>query len=306
VSAHRPLPSLPTPVEVSAGGFSLRVRRFGPPDRGAPRSARLIAFHGGPGLDHHLLIPLALGLAERFEVWLPDLPGHGGSVAPSGKLPGLKALEGRLAAWLRGVGVSARPRAAGSVLGGDVLLGHSLGAWLVARLLRRRKVEPAAVVLLSPPAAGQAPDSTALRRAVRAMGDLERGSRADRARRELQAHVLAETRGEASDTFLAAIERTSVRDPRLYGALLRNFHRSVTGPVRPFEPPCPVLVVCGEEDRTTPPDQARRVARSIVGARLSLLEGAGHYPFAERPAETAGSILEFLDAVLAWTTHAAP
>jgi len=291
VSARRPLPSLPTPVEVSAGGVSLRVRRFGPPERDSPRSARLIAFHGGPGLDHHLLIPLALVLAERFEVWLPDLPGHGGSVAPSGKLPGLKALEGRLAAWLRGV-------CACSARGCDILLGHSLGAWLVARLLRRRKVEPAAVVLLSPPAAGQASDSTALRRAVRAMGELERGSRANRARRELQAHVLAETRGEASDTFLAAIERTDVRDPRLYGALLRNFHRSVTGPVRPFEPPCPVLVVCGEEDRTTPPDQARRVARSIAGARLSLLEGAGHYPFAERPAETAGSVLEFLDAVL--------
>lgn len=277
--------------------MGLRVRRLGPPEGDLTRP-RLIAFHGGPGLDHHLLLPLALALAERFDVWLPDLPGHGGSVAPSGKLPGLKALEGRLAAWLRGLGGPGDATSGGA---GDILLGHSLGAWLLARLLRRRKVAPAAAVLLSPPAAGQAAASTALRRAVRAMGDLERGSRKSRARRELRAHILAETRGKASESFLAAVDAADVRDPRLYGALLRNFHRAMTGPVRPFEPPCPVLVACGDEDLTTPAEQALRVARSIKGARLTLLEGAGHYPFADRPRETAESVLDFLGSVLAQT-----
>jgi pimeloyl-ACP methyl ester carboxylesterase len=272
----------------------LAMRRLSAARETAGRPAhRLIAFHGGPGLDHHVLLPLGVRLAERFEVWLPDLPGHGGSVAPSGKLPGLPAVERGLASWLRGVG---EPE--------GFLVGHSLGAWLLTRLLRRGKISPRALVLLSPPAAGQERGSTALRRAVQAMGGrgsartgARPGAASERARRELRAHVEAETRGEASELFLRAVERVDVRDPRLYAALLRNFHRAVTGPVRPFAPGCPVLVLSGEEDLTTPPGQARTVAGSITGARLELLPGAGHYPFAERPEETARAILEFLEPI---------
>jgi magnesium chelatase accessory protein len=281
---------LPPPEQIRAAGVALSVRRLPARGEAAGAARRMIAFHGGPGLDHHVLLPLADHLRARYEVWLPDLPGHGGSVAPSGKLPGLPAMERALASWLNGLdGLGARD---------DLLLGHSLGAWLLVRLLRRGRVSPRAAVLLSPPAAGQARSTTALRRAVLAMGLPEPGPRSgrtsERARRELRAHVEAETRGAAGRPFLRAVERVDVRDPRLYRALLRNFHRAVTGPVRPFAPECPVLVLCGEEDRTTPPGQARTVAGSIAGARLELLPGAGHYPFAERPAETARRILDFL------------
>jgi pimeloyl-ACP methyl ester carboxylesterase len=67
--------------------------------------------------------------------------------------------------------------------------------------------------------------------------------------------------------------------------------------VRRFEPGCPVLVLCGGEDRTTPPDQAARVAGSLAGARLVHLPGAGHYPFAEALEATVQRIEEFLSAL---------
>lgn len=283
-------PDLPVPVPVRAGGVELAVRRLGT----GRRARRLIALHGGPGLDHHPLLPLGLLLAERYEVWLPDLPGHGGSITPAGRPPGVGAMERALGAWFRGLrGRPSEPGRDDRVVD-DLLLGHSLGAWFLERLLRRRRIRPAAAVLLSPPAAGRGRDETALRRAVSAMGDVEPGTRSERARRELHAHVAAETRGAARSAFLQAVERTRVRDPRLYRALLRNFHRAVTGPVRPFDPQLPVQVLCGEEDRTTPPGQARRVAESLAGARFELLPDAGHYPFAERPEETARRILAFL------------
>ena len=83
-----------------------------------------------------------------------------------------------------------------------------------------------------------------------------------------------------------------------YGALLRDFHSALTGPVRPFAPGCPVLVLCGDRDLTTPPEQARRVAGSLAGARLELVEDAGHYPWAERPEAVAARLAAFLDGVL--------
>jgi len=289
---------------VWSGGVELALARLGSaPDRSGGR--RLIFLHGGPGLDHHLLLPLATLLAERpadptagWEIWLPDLPGHGGSILPSGRLPGLAALEDQLTSWLA------------ELPGGyDVLIGHSMGAWILTRLLRQRKVTPRAVALLSPPAAGQVRGATALRRAVAAMASGGRMGRAgrsgkgrarelERARRELRAHVAAEAGGAARAAFLAEVERVAVRDPRTYGALLRDFHSALTGPVRPFAPGCPVLVLCGDRDLTTPPEQARRVAGSLAGARLELVEDAGHYPWAERPEAVAARLAAFLDGVL--------
>ena len=247
---------------------------------------RLVGLHGGPGLDHHVLLCLARRLAIRFTVDLPDLPGHGGSTPPSGRPPGLRALETRLAGWLRRHGD-----------GVEVLLGHSFGAWLARELVRRRRVSPRALVLVSPPGGVEGDDLTAVRRAF----DLVLDSLPDEepsARREIAAHVHAESRGAASEEILADLGRTVVRPPALYRALLRNLHRRLTAPLRAFDPGCPTLVLCGAEDRTTRPPQVERVAASMAGARFELLDDAGHYPFAERCDGVAEKILSFLDQAL--------
>ena len=45
----------------------------------------------------------------------------------------------------------------------------------------------------------------------------------------------------------------------------------------------PTLVLCGGEDRVTPPVLSRELARLIPGAQLELVEGAGHLSNLERP-----------------------
>lgn len=46
----------------------------------------------------------------------------------------------------------------------------------------------------------------------------------------------------------------------------------------------PTLVVCGTHDSITPPLLSIRLAETIRGARLEMIEGAGHLANAERPA----------------------
>jgi 3-oxoadipate enol-lactonase len=46
---------------------------------------------------------------------------------------------------------------------------------------------------------------------------------------------------------------------------------------------CPSLVIVGAEDALTPPDEARAMARSIPGARLVEIPGAGHLSAIEAP-----------------------
>jgi 3-oxoadipate enol-lactonase len=59
----------------------------------------------------------------------------------------------------------------------------------------------------------------------------------------------------------------------------------------------PTLVLQGTEDRTVHPDNARVLADRIPGARLVLLEGAGHVYHAEQPEAADAAVLEFVRSV---------
>jgi pimeloyl-ACP methyl ester carboxylesterase len=61
---------------------------------------------------------------------------------------------------------------------------------------------------------------------------------------------------------------------------------------------CPALLIMGARDRDVadPAAEARAVAASLGGpAEVVVLEGAGHYPHAQLPAETAAAVLAFLE-----------
>lgn len=45
----------------------------------------------------------------------------------------------------------------------------------------------------------------------------------------------------------------------------------------------PTLVICGTEDTITPPRESVQLAAGIPGARLRMVEGAGHFPMLEAP-----------------------
>ncbi len=45
----------------------------------------------------------------------------------------------------------------------------------------------------------------------------------------------------------------------------------------------PVLILCGAEDKMTPPENSRYLADHIPGARMELIENAGHFVMMENP-----------------------
>ena len=56
----------------------------------------------------------------------------------------------------------------------------------------------------------------------------------------------------------------------------------------------PTLVLCGTEDRITPPALSEELAALIPGARMQLVEAAGHLANAEQPAAFNAAIDRFL------------
>ncbi len=56
----------------------------------------------------------------------------------------------------------------------------------------------------------------------------------------------------------------------------------------------PTLVICGEEDKLTPPDVMMSMADKIHGSEFVVIEGAGHMAPVESPKEVNKHILKFL------------
>jgi 3-oxoadipate enol-lactonase len=59
----------------------------------------------------------------------------------------------------------------------------------------------------------------------------------------------------------------------------------------------PTLVLCGTEDKITPPDLSDELASLIPGAQLELIDGAGHVSNIERQDRFNGIVGEFVSAI---------
>jgi pimeloyl-ACP methyl ester carboxylesterase len=61
----------------------------------------------------------------------------------------------------------------------------------------------------------------------------------------------------------------------------------------------PALIICGAEDKMTPPDLSRALAGEIQNATLEIVEGAGHMVMIEKPDEFNNSLDKFAASISA-------
>ncbi len=59
----------------------------------------------------------------------------------------------------------------------------------------------------------------------------------------------------------------------------------------------PVLVICGTEDKMTPPASSEQIATGIAGTKLVLIEGAGHMVMMEKPSAFNDALRDFAAAL---------
>jgi len=238
----------------------------------------VVFLHPGPGLDGSVFLPGAERLAEAgHRVLLADLPGNGRS--PDGDrndwtLAGFARAVERLAAELD--------------LRDWTLLGHSFGGFVAlqhlvdfpgsaARLVASctdASETPAPGALedptegLSPELAEQVQEGLAREQVASTPEQVHEAWR-------LQFPLFAE-RPEPLEAMLAEVVfRPAVARPRDWGDLEALPALAATQ--------TPVLAIGAEHDRATPPEAARRIAATAPGGDLLMIEGAGHFPFADAP-----------------------
>ena len=261
---------------VSLGGITV-----GYDDQGSGEP--LVLVHGHP-FDRSMWRPQVEAFSRvGWRVIAPDLRGYGKTTV----VPGTTTLETfarDLAELLEYLEVD-----------GIVLGGLSMGGQVVMEFYRLFPHRVRGLVLADTSARAETQDGkqhrnrTADRLLCEGMGAYAKevlprmvAPRNLRARPELARHVLAMMLATSPQGAAAALR----------GRAERPDYLDLLGRIT-----VPTLVVVGSDDTFTPANEARLMHQGIPEAALAVIQGAGHMPNLERPAEFNGALRGLLDVV---------
>jgi 3-oxoadipate enol-lactonase len=213
----------------------------------------------------------------------PDLRGMGQSDAPDLGY-GMEIYAADLAALLDALGIE------------DVILcGLSMGGYIAFEFLRHWRSRVRGLVLMDTRAEPDTPEARRARDAAAATAR-ERGAAA--IAEKMLPKVLSTVTQKHPD-IVERVRSMMVATPvaGIVGALGAMRDRVGSESLLPTLADLPTLVVVGEADTLTPPEQARILAQAIPGARLAIIPGAAHLPPVEQPGETNERLREFLDSL---------
>jgi pimeloyl-ACP methyl ester carboxylesterase len=246
----------------------------------------VVLLHPGPGLDGSVFLPGAEHLARSHRLLIADLPGNG------------RSEDGDRAEWSL-LGYARAVEALVSELGlrDWTLLGHSFGGYVAMRHL----VEfPGSASRLVASCTDASEDPAAEE-------DWYRGLAPDVVESVQAAEALAERAASPEELHTAWLGMAPVfaADPTLLEPMLADvvYRPDVArsgewGELQALDAlaaaDIPVLAIGGEEDRASPPEAARRIADTAPRGDLLLLDGLGHFPFAEAPERYWPALEEWL------------
>jgi proline iminopeptidase len=259
------------------------------PDSGrmAERPVTLVV-HGGPGMDHSLLKPLFLPMAEHAQVVWIDLRGHGRSdPVPEGEWS-LDRWAGDLVAFCDAVGLE-RP----------VLAGASVGGTASALAAARSPGRFAGLVLTSTPTGHRVKEMLAVFERLGGAEAREVASRhwtqpSPEAAAEYQRVCLPLYAREPlpPDVMARAILRPEIGAHFYASAEWRAFDLCAHAPAID----CPTLVVSGADDPVAPNAVARQLVDALppgLGELLTIREGR-HVLFQDAPDELRTAVAHFV------------
>lgn len=246
----------------------------------------VLCLHGYPESSHMFAPLVGAAAAAGWRALAPDLPGYGDS-DPDPPHVWRRMVEAVDAFWAEAIGEPV------------VLVVHDWGGLIG---LRWACEHPEAIRALVISDTGFFPDGRwhGLAEAMRTVGQGE--ELVDGLTREAFAHLLRGVTPAFDDDAVDEYYKAFGDEVRRRGQL--ELYRS--GDFRELAQydgalgamGVPALILWGAYDQFAPVAGAHRFARDIPGARLEVLEGAGHFVFDERPEETTAIVLEFLAGLL--------
>jgi pimeloyl-ACP methyl ester carboxylesterase len=169
------------------------------------------------------------------------------------------------------------------------VVAHSMGTIAAAHLAAEEPASVTSLALFGPLLAPPEPARAAIRaRAAKAReGDMRPIADA-----LLQSSVSAETRARRPVAVAFVRESLMRQDPDGYARTCDALAEMEAADTARIE--CPTLLVTGDDDVVAPPQSVRMMGERIVGSRVEVLRGCGHWTPVEKPEECVGLLKRFL------------
>jgi len=255
-----------TPSRVEIDGISVRIARVGAP--ADPADLPVVVLHGW-GASLEAVAPIVDSLAAETEVLALDLPGFGESDDPPG-VWGSDDYADFVAALLAHEGIDRCH-----------LVGHSRGGAIAICIASARPELVDRIVLCD--SAGLRPKRgmgyrlrVGLAKLGRLLGLL--GPPGRRLQERIRGRVASADYLEASEAMRGTFRRVIAEDLSERLPLVASS----------------CLLVWGSEDADTPLWMGERMEQLLPDGALVVLDGAGHYAYADRPAVFARTVRHFL------------
>jgi pimeloyl-ACP methyl ester carboxylesterase len=257
-------------------------------EAGDPAKPPVVWIHGGSVEDSSFMVADLEPVLPRVRALFPDTRGHGLSSkferAEDYGYP-QKAEDVRL--WLDALGIE-------QAVSGGASMGGALSLWMAIHAPARVR----AVISISGPPYEPPPEDQAWWRAHRPL--VEAGRFADyfdaNVRLRMGDAALARFKAQPA-RYAATIERLRAHSTVSLLALLDETYARKEWLADCARIRCPVLIVAGSEDHFPTLAMSRRVADTIPGARLHVVQGGGHFPNRTHRAEVQAVIAHFLDEI---------
>ncbi len=240
-------------------------------DRGFSDDVKTIVFIHGSGGSHDDWMNQINSLKDNFNIAAPDLPGHGRSEG-NGESE-VSAYVEVIEKFIQSAGIT-RP----------VLVGHSLGAAICLEFAIRYKDSCAAIV----------PVGGGVRMPVNPM--ILDGLKNDPAATISMIAKFSITKANREKYHAFIAEAISRVNPEItYGDFTACNRLDVTERISGIT--VPTLVICGKEDKMTPPSFSEYIRDNIPGAKLVLIPDAGHFAMLENPIAFNKTIADFVSSL---------
>jgi len=240
----------------------------------------LLLVHGFP-LDHTMWSEQLEALSGSYRVVAPDLRGFGQSEGQDEKTT-MREFADDLAGLLDALGVREPVN----------LCGLSMGGYIAWQFWRHHRDRLGRLILCDTRAVSDSAEGAQGRVAL-ARTVLEKGSMpvAD----SMLPKLFDPRNLESGAAYIEATQQVmaSTRPTTIAAALRGMAERpDMTAELPRIE--VATLLLCGESDEITPPDEMRTVAAAIPNAMFHVIYGAGHMSPLERPERVNHLILDFL------------
>jgi pimeloyl-ACP methyl ester carboxylesterase len=271
------------PERVLPNGMRLHWR-----EAGGPMKPPIVWIHGGSVEDSSFMVADLEPFFGRVRALFPDTRGHGlSSTFERVEDYGYPQKAEDMLLWLDALGVE-------RAVWGGASMGAALSLWVAIHAPERVR----AVISISGPPYEPLDDDKTWWRVHRPL--VESGRVADyfdanvrlrmgdealarfKARPDRYAETIERLRWHSAASLLALLDETYSR-----GEWLGDCAR-----IR-----CPVLIIAGSEDHFPTAAMSRRVAETIAGARLHVVQGGGHFPNRSHRAEVQATIARFLHEI---------